>query len=54
VSAIAGERTPGPTPQAPSTGTGASAGQGLNLLAAIAGLVAISAGFAAFATSKRR
>lgn len=50
-----GERTPGPTPIAPSTGTGGSGGAaGMNLLLLIAGLAALSGGFTLAVAGKRR
>ncbi|MGE0598636.1 MAG: hypothetical protein AB7J35_02260 [Dehalococcoidia bacterium] len=53
VSIVEGEKTPGPTPQAPSTGNSPGRGQGLNLLVAIFGLAALSIGSWVIGASKR-
>jgi hypothetical protein len=52
--AILGARTPGPTPQAPATGTGAAGEAGFNLLAAVAGLLALGSGMFALGVARRR
>lgn len=53
--ATAGARTPGPTPIAPSTGTGGSGGAAsMNLLLLIAGLAALSGGATLAVAGKRR
>ncbi len=52
---IAGEKTPGPTPVAPSTGTGPANGAGgMNLLMLVAAFVVLSGGMSLAATAKRR
>ncbi|MGE3076102.1 MAG: hypothetical protein AB7N24_09495 [Dehalococcoidia bacterium] len=53
ISIVEGEKTPGPTPQAPSTGNSPELGQGLNLLVAIAGLAVLCAGSWVLGASKR-
>jgi|GEM_PF-3075643 len=54
VTNIAGERTPGQTPIAPSAGNAAgSLGAGMNVLLLLAGLVALSGGFAVLALRRR-
>jgi hypothetical protein len=55
--AVAGEKTPGPTPLAPVTGTGAGAGGGtadMNILLLVAGLAVLSGGLTVAAAGKRR
>jgi len=54
-SAEAGERIPGPTPIAPSTGAGnGAAGGGLNLLLIVAGLAALGSGLTLTLAGKRQ
>ena len=54
-SAEAGERIPGPTPIAPSTGAGnGAAGGGLNLLLIVAGLAALGSGLTLTVAGNRR
>lgn len=51
----AGERTPGPTPIAPSTGTGSGGGSGsMNILLLVAGLAVLSGGLSLTVAGKRR
>jgi hypothetical protein len=50
-----GERTPGPTPIAPSTGTGGSGGSAsMNILLLVAGLAVLSGGLSLTVAGKRR
>ncbi|MBE0609806.1 MAG: hypothetical protein IH609_10525 [Dehalococcoidia bacterium] len=51
----AGERTPGPTPIAPSTGTGSGGGSAnMNILLLVAGLAVLSGGLSLTVAGKRR
>jgi hypothetical protein len=53
--ATEGERTPGPTPIAPSTGTGSGGGTAsMNILLLVAGLAVLSGGLSLTAAGKRR
>ncbi|MCZ7577671.1 MAG: hypothetical protein M5U18_11745 [Dehalococcoidia bacterium] len=53
--ATEGEKTPGPTPIAPSTGTGGSGGSGsMNILLLALGLAALSGGMSLAAAGRRR
>ncbi len=53
ISVVEGEKTPGPTPQAPSTGNSRSFGEGFDLLVVVAGLAALSLGSWMVGTSRR-
>ncbi len=51
---VHGEKTPGATPAAPSTGTGGTTGGGMNIVLAGLGLAVVSLGLATMALGKRR
>ena len=53
ISIVEGEKTPGPTPQAPGTGNSRGFGEGFDLLVVVAGLAALSLGSWVVGTSKR-
>ncbi|MGH2632224.1 MAG: hypothetical protein ACRDG3_02335, partial [Tepidiformaceae bacterium] len=51
---VLGEKTPGPTPRAPSTGSGSGGSSPFNFGLVFAALVALSGGFAALSVARRR
>lgn len=54
VNVVLGEKTPGPTPVAPSTGTGTAGSSTLNLGFVVLGFLVLAGGFGALALARRR